>query len=439
MKKVIGIIALLVFAGNIASAELLKNFKYDGKIEVNAFQRNNADYNENAADKRNDVDTRVQLNMGFDLTEDVDAVVSAVKADRQHGDNSQDANTALDNLFFEQAYLNLKGVLGFDHKLGRQYYGNEGDLIVYYGPQSWPFPTDNVAAFGNVLGVTGVDGYTGWYKYGKWDFHGVLAKETNTNAAADTDTDLFGLVAKYDLRDDLKLGGYVYRMNHQSGLVAGPSSHLDTIGVKANGDFMGFDYAAEIAKNMGLYNETLETAGYLTGVEQTGDFSGMAFKANLKYGMDLAGKIEFMGEYAMGSGDNDTTDDKVEAFMTPNSDYRPGIIWGGNHMAVGGNGLSNLTTFNLGAKWNPSMIEKLTLGAKFFNFAPTEKLAGTAKSYDTYGNELDVTAGWQHNESVGLKAYYAMFMPNKDYAQRNSLTASDDSTSVLGAAFTVKF
>jgi len=439
MKKVIGMLALVALVGNIANAELLKNFKYDGKIEVNAYQVKDADYDKTNADKRNDVDTRVQLNAGFDITEDVDAVVSAVKANRQHGDNSEDVNTALDNLFFEQAYLNLKGVLGFDHKLGRQYYGNEGDLIVYYGPQSWPFMGDNTGpAFGNALGVTGIDGYTGWYNYGKWAFNGVLAKETNANAAADTDTDLFGIVANYDLRDDLKLGAYVYRMNHQSGaVIAGPSSHLDTIGVKANGNFKGFEYGAEIAKNMGLYNETLEGLTLLTGTPQTGDFSGMAFKANLKYGMDLAGKITFMGEYAMGSGDDDSTDDKVESFMAINSDYRPGIIWGGNTMVVGGNGLSNLTTFNLGAKWNPSKVEKLTLGAKYLNFSPTED-AGLG--YDTYGNELDLTAGWQHNETVGLKAYYAMFMPDSDFAvAMNGAGAADDSTEVLGAAFTVKF
>jgi hypothetical protein len=426
-------LALIALVGNIANAELLKNFKYDGKIEVNAFQVKDTDYNKNAADKTNDVDTRVQINAGFDLTEDVDAVVSIVKNNEQYGDagRGEDANTIMDNMFFEQAYLNLKGVLGFDHKLGRQYYGNEGDLIVYYGPQGWPYTS--------AMNRNAIDGYTGWYKTGKWDFHGILAKDADTNLVGDNDEDIFGLNAKYDLMEEVKLTGYFYRYNEQSGTAfAGPADHLDTFGVKAMGVFKGFEYNAEVAKNMGKNNRLINNVGGAA----TNDYTGMAFLANAKYGMDLAGKITFMGEFAMGSGDDNVaaTDDEAASFYSPNSDYRPGILWGGSHLSViGGAGLSNLTTFNLGAMWNPSNAEKLTLGAKYFNFSPTEKLTGTAKSYDTYGNEFDLCANWQHNESVGLKAYYAMFMPDKDYAQRNSLTASDDSTEILGAAFSVKF
>jgi hypothetical protein len=26
-----------------------------------------------------------------------------------------------------------------DHKLGRQFYGNPGDLVIYYGPKMWPY------------------------------------------------------------------------------------------------------------------------------------------------------------------------------------------------------------------------------------------------------------------------------------------------------------
>ncbi|OGR52477.1 MAG: hypothetical protein A2049_08100 [Elusimicrobia bacterium GWA2_62_23] len=441
MKKVIAMLALVALTGNIASAELLKNFKYDGKIEVNAWQMNDRDYVETTTDKRNDVDTRVQLNMGFDLNEDVNAVVSAVKANRQAGDASEDMNDVQNNVLFEQAYINLKGVLGLDHKLGRQYYGNEGDLNVYYGPQSWPFMADH-AVQGNALSVSGIDGWSSAYNWGKWNFGAVLAKIDNNQAAADTDEDLTGITAKYDLMEDLKLGGYAYRYNAQAGANAGPNDHLDTIGVKADGKFMGVEYNAEVAKNMGLANENvhqavygLANAFYLPN-NTTGDYSGMAFKANVKYGIDLLGKLSFMGEYAMGSGDDDATDDKVEGFMAANSDYRPGIIWGGNHLnTIGGNGLSNLTTFNVGAMWNPSKIEKLTIGAKYFNFAPTEAPA----AYDVYGNELDLCANWKHSENVGVKAYYAMFMPDSDYAATVTAPDSDDATSVLGAAFTVKF
>lgn len=436
MKKVIGILALLAMTGNIASAELLKNFKYDGKVEVNTYQTKNIDYNDDATDKVNNTDVRVQINTGFDLNDDASAVVSIVKNDRQHGDASQDVNTITTKLFVEQAYLNLKGVLGFDHKLGRQYYGNEGDLVIYYGPKSWPFTYGGVATTG--FNREAIDAYTGWYKTGKWDIHGIIGTvENNSSGGESMDQNVSGIVAKYDLMEDLKLGGFVYRYNAQVANQAGPNDHLDTIGVKADGKFMGIEYGAELAKNMGLANEAvhdlayaLADATYLPN-NTTGDYSGMAFKANAKYGIDLMGKLTFMGEYAMGSGDDDNTNDKVENFFSPNSDYRPGALWGGEYLTgLGGAGLDNLTTYNVGAMWNPSKIEKLTIAAKYFHFAPTEEPTG----YDVYGNELDLCANWKHSENVGVKAYYAMFMPDSDYAGAN-----DDSTSLLGAAFTVKF
>jgi len=75
------------------------------------------------------------------------------------------------------------------------------------------------------------------------------------------------------------------------------------------------------------------------------------------------------------------------------------------------------------------------VGAKYFHFAPTEE----PTTYDVYGNELDLCANWKHSENVGVKAYYAMFMPDSDYAATVTAPDSDDATSVLGAAFTVKF
>lgn len=445
MKKVIGILALVALVGNIANAELLKNFKYDGQIEVNAYQVKDADYDADTTDKENDTNTRVQVNMGFELNDDVDAVVSAVKCDRQYGNASQSAEDVTDLFKFEQAYINLKGVLGLDHKLGRQYYGNEGDLIVYYGPQSWPYNYGGFSA--NGLSVTGLDGWSSSHKMmsDKLTLGAILAKDTNETAtsgapangvAPDTDEDIFGLTAGYDLMENLKLGGYFYQYNTQSGDVAGPNDRLQVFGAKADGKFMGFTYHGEVAKNMGKNNRNINGLGGMT----TNDYTGMGFLANAKYDLDLVGKWTFMGEYARGTGDDDTaaTDDESAAFYGINSDYRPGIIWGGDFLGLTSNGISNLTTWNVAAKWNTPMFEKLTLSGKLLHFSPTEEVTGV-NGYDTYGNELDLCALWQHSENVGVKAYYAMFMPDEDYAATLTTPDSDDSTMVIGAAFNVKF
>ena len=420
MKKVIGMLALIALVGNIANAELLKNFKYDGKITINAATTNNElDANSDAKDNTSGVDPRVELNAGFDLTQDVGAVVSAVKCTRQYGDGSETvaAGTA-DGFAMEQAYLDLKGVLGFDHKVGRQYYGNEGDLIVYYGPRNMPYAFGGVS---NGLGVTGLDGYTGWYNTGKWSIHGLLGKVTNAAAVQpDTDTNLSGVGAKYDLMEQVKLAAYVYEQ--KTNVAASADLTLDVVGVKANGNFKGFDYSAELAKNYGRK---------AVGVTYT----GTGFKANLAYnGLELAGKLHLMGEFVMGSGDK-TSASKDEGFTAIVSDYRPGIVFGG---VSGMTGINNLTAFNVGANWMPTAAEKLTVGAKAYMFGTTETVGAAPNDYDAYGNEFDVTANWQHNENVGLLAYYGAFMVDSDYSDA-VLGGKDDMISTLGLALNVKF
>jgi hypothetical protein len=429
MKKVIGILALLVFAGNIASAELLKNFKYDGKVEVNAYtSNNNNDNNGDTDDKTSDVDTRVQINMGFDLAEDVDAVVSVVKNDRQYNGTSQDVNTITTKLFVEQAYLNLKGVLGFDHKVGRQYYGNEGDLVVYAGPQGWPYPTNY--GVGTAMNVTAVDAYTGWYTNGKLALHGIAGKTANNNAYPNVDTDVTGIVGKYNLMELLNVGAYVYEKKDYVA-AGGKDITLDVVGVKADGKVEGLNlgYYGEMAKNYGRQ---------AAGVNYTG--SALLLGANMD--LNVMGKWTFSGEMAMGSGDKDAAD-KNKAFQAIASDYRPGLIWGGlNGMSgLANTGVNNtgLTTWNLGAKWNPEFAEKLTLCGKLINLTPTEeKVNGTATGYDKIGNELDITAKWQHNENVALGAYLAYFSIDKDYSAVMGGT-DDEATTLLGLTLNVKF
>ncbi|MBI4656388.1 MAG: alginate export family protein [Elusimicrobia bacterium] len=435
MRKIIGITAVLAFATSIASAELLKNFKYDGNIDVNAYQVRNADYNELAADKVNDAQTRVVLGAGFDLNDDVATKLTIAKIDEKYGTNNgapEDIeNETINEFAFYEGYLNIKGLMGFDHKLGRQLYGNPGDLLVYYGPLTWPY---NIG-----LGLTAtpaLDGYSGYWKHEKWDIQGVLGKNTESCTilpcvGPDTDQDIFGLIAKYDLKEDIKLAGFVYRRNTQVG--ATPNDHLDVVGVKANGNFKGFDYSAEVAKNMGRNNTGGINTGLAAAPGTNNKYEGMGYLVNVKYSMDIASTLTFMGEYASGSGDDNYTDNKVSAFMGVQPDYRPGILWGGYGLtgAAGFAGITNLTTYNLGAEYVFSKPEKLSLAAKHYNFAPTEDFGLT---YDTYGTELDFTATWKHSNNVSVKAYYAEFTPDSKFQAVN-----DDATNILGTSFMVKF
>lgn len=414
MKKAIGILALLVFAGNIASAELLKNFKATGQIEVNAYNTNNADFNKNANDKTGKADTRVQINAGFDLNEDVSAVVSAVKCNQQYGrTNGENAvNGALDNFTFEQAYLNLKGVFGLDHKLGRQYYGEAGDMIVYYGPAMWPYTSPIT------LANPAIDGWTSAYTYGNWDFGAIVANQLQGNANGRQNIAVHGVTAMTKVID-ISLKGYVYQKNDNN-TSAGSNDYLNVFGLKGK-------YAIPMVKNLNVAAEFAMNTGKMTngGLKH----KGMAYKLNADYGMDLLGKLGFNAEYYFASGDGNGTDKGDSTFRTINGDFRPGVMMGGGFVAANGASTGS-SMIAAGANWSPEMVSKLNIAVKYYNFSADQKRTNAEKHL---GNEYDLVATWTHSENVAVKGYAAMFQNEK----KNF--ATDDAQTMMGAALEVKF
>jgi hypothetical protein len=415
----------------VASAELLKNFKYDGQLDVNAYSYNNADFNKDAQDATSNTDTRVMINAGFDLNDDVDAVVSVIKNERQYGEGSQTVNDAngnsntgngiMDSLFVEQAYVNLKGVFGLDHKLGRQYYGEQGDMVLYVGPGTWPY----AAKF--IPGLAAIDGWTGWYSNDNWKVNAIMGKLNNGGTTTpSTDVNLSGINASTKFMD-IDLNGYYYEAADKNTAVK--IDHTGLLGIRAK-------YAVPAVENLNVAAEYDMNTGSDFNKPAIGyEHKGSAYKLNADYSMDFMGKLGFEGEYVYQSGD-ETANKKDTAFTSINGDYRPGIIMGAGFMTkasyytAGVLKGSGIVTYNLGANWNPEKMEKLTVAAKYYDFSADKKSTLTDKHY---GSEFDLCANWMHSENVGVKAYYAMFMPEKDN------TVTDDAQTMMGAAFNVKF
>ncbi len=415
MKKVIGIVALLVFAGNIASAELLKNVKYNGSMEI----KNVTGQKSVVAGKADfsNTNTRAMLGVNFDLSDEINAQVTAIKSDyRYYGDDStgQNVDALTANIRFAEAYVSLKNVLGLNHKFGKQFYGKAGDMVIYYGPS---FGGNNAVANFN---VSAIDGWYADWNQGKWTVTGLAGKVDELSTTNPQDINLYGVTGKYDYSEIVKASAYGYQKDSRNDTVGTMYQHdtLNVFGVKAEGKFMGVGYGAEYAMNNGKNKQA--------GTKYTGS----ALKANADYALDLnaIGKFEFMGEFAMGSGDK-TSASKDEEFQAINQNYQPGMIFGTYGVGQTMNGIGNLTTMNVGAKYMPKQIEKLSFGAKFFTFAPTEE----PTTYDTYGSELDLCANWKHSENIGLKASYAMFMPEKNFAGK------DTTETLMGLDLTLKF
>lgn len=420
MKKVIGILALLALTGNIASAELLKNMKWTGGAEIK-----NATGQKSVVAAKSDWSntfSRFTLGANFDLNEDINAQVTAVKGDfRKYGDaaGSQSVDNITANVLFTEAYVSLKNVLWLNHKFGRQYYGKAGDMVIYYGPT---FGANNgVANFA----VSALDGWYGEWMKNKWTVTGLAAKVDENSTTNPQDINLYGVTGKYDYSEEVKASAYFYQADSRDDTVAPAYQHntLDVAGAKVEGKFEGIGYGVEYAMNMGKNEQVAVGASAI-------DYTGTALKVNLDYALDAKefGKFEFMGEYGVGSGD-ETSADEDEEFYGINSNYQPGMIFGTYGVGQTMNGIGNLTTMNVGLKYMPKQIEKLSIGAKFFTFAPTEE----PTTYDAYGTELDLCANWKHSENVSLKASYAMFMPEEDFAGK------DTTETLMGFDVVLKF
>jgi len=347
------------------------------------------------------------INASFDLNNDANAVVSVVKNNRKYGDPSEDANIIQSLFFFEQAYLNLKGVLGMDHKLGRQYYGKPGDVVIYFGPIMWPY-VDGMT-------VNAIDGWTGWYKNGNWDIHAILATEVNSTSTPNADKRLSGINASTKI-DRWNLNAYYYNENNK---LSTGSDYTGVLGARANWECMfvkGLNLGLEYDRNTGKNTSNdLKHQGYL-------------YKVNADYSMDLMGKLGLEAEYFFASGDENYTDKKDKQYASINGDYRPGIINGGSFTtpATGSGSL----IYNFGINWTPEKLNKLNLTAKYYDFS-ADKKAGLTKKHE--GSEFDIVATWNHSENISVKGYYATFMPEK----KNN--ANHDSATMLGASFVVKF
>src|ERR1051326_3634860 len=120
-----------------ARAELLKNFKSDGSIEVKSFSIDNeTDFNGTADDYRGETRTRIMAGGAFDLLDDVHARVLLRKNNRLYGQAAENANSVQTALSVDNAYAKIDKVFKqIDLTMGRQFYGDSTDLLIYYGLQ----------------------------------------------------------------------------------------------------------------------------------------------------------------------------------------------------------------------------------------------------------------------------------------------------------------
>lgn len=438
MKKLLGstlALAMVLPAG--ANAELLKNLKVGGSLDVDAVTANNVtDLNTASYDKLNTVQTRLILKSDWDLLDDVHAHVALRKNDRTWGTGSQaigggTGSGVLANTFVDESNVKIDKVFGaVDTTVGRQFYGEPGDLVIYYGPKA------------NLYGlpVTALDGARLDWNGEKVGVTALGAKITGKAIQGNTpsnngDVNLWGLTAHAKVGDNVSGSAYIYDRrtvnsgNGTGGVVADDILYL--AGLRGKVTMGGAWLSGEFDKDFGQ-NRTMGTNNtYAT----TGNYTGWAGKVNAGVKADLnnLGAITGWGEAGIGSGGQTTN----RNFTSIAGDYRPGGIWGrfastsggtdflgsaASANAIGdGASLSNLFVTGVGAKVTPAALSKLTAGLTWWNYraqnaTALENQVGPSKSArgnKAIGSEYDLDLTWAHSENVAISAGAGTFQQGR--------------------------
>ncbi len=486
MKKLLGTtLALAMFVPAGANAELLKNFKVGGQLDIQTTSaRNVTDFvtrpnhaaggsGPGAAAVNNDrigtATTRVILKLDWDLLDDVHSRVTLVKgawnnAARTYGAASQSLTAIEGAVFVEEANVKIDKVFGaFDVTAGRQFYGEEGDLVIYFGPRdNYGLSISALDIFradwnGEHMAVTGVAG----------KIADVVAVGTTGGAA----TDLRGVTVSCKMHELVKPSLYVYnRVMHRvgaAGSAAGKNDNLWVAGVKAKIATGGLSASVELAKNFGE-----NRAGIGAGLPNENDLSfanykGYAIQAKAGYKLDLSnvGTVNPWGEFGLGTGDSNFNSYGNNTFTAIATDYRPGGIYGrfdvGTPAAIAGgaglaaftpatvassggagsNGLSNRIIWGFGVKATPTAVNKLTAGLAFYRYAfhrvvPSNNGSKTSRNI---GSEVDVTGEWKHSENVSFKATAGTFQPGAYIKDLKGANAAVNPAVMLAGDVSIKF
>lgn len=447
-KKLLGsALALAMMWPGQASAELLKNLKMSGSFEVQGIRANNirdfqtqarpttAPPTAEARDEMADVQHRILLSLDWDLLDDVHARATLRKNDRNYGDaaGSQTLNQLQDNVRLDEAWVKVDKVFGaMDFTMGRQFLGTPGDIIAYYGPKEklYGLPVDALDMM-------------------RADFAGenftvsALAGKPEANAAAGTirandEQDIRALLFGLRGQENIAAGAYLWNVEQHRNLAnvgngpteatdGGRNSRLWIVGVKAKAMAGPAWIGAEFAKNYGIIREDGDTQ-----TAPTASAVGWAAMLDLGAKLDVDGVAAFTpwGKFAMGTGRQNTRENRNEDFMAVNPDFRPGIIYGrfgtGANNTVGqgltnafaSNSLQNRVIWGAGLKVNPAAVNKLTAGLSFWDFRRHRATSGpnTAPAnmgQKHFGSEIDLDLTWDHSDNVQFGVGAGRFMPGQ--------------------------
>lgn len=355
MKKLLGLFLALAMSFP-AGAAIVDNVEAIGRIDVIGADANRTPVGYPTAA------SRVMAGLSADLTEDVKANVLFTYATPWDGSLSGNTlNGYQDNVYLSAANVVLSNLFDcFELTLGRQFYGDEDSMTMYFGPKSgYMVATIQRPMSLEAAKLTYAD-----------DFKSVtvLAGKTSDDEWAPISSyNIYGADIRLNLTDAMKAQVYGYALKESS----------------ADPEYTGF-YGAKLSYLPEAFGLSLEAARGHEGnrLIKEGADAPYFVKLDASLNMDaFTPRAAFLYQKGMVSG-----------FST----YAPGLV-AGKYLTAElnyGGVIADARIFNVGMDYN---WKKMKFAVDGFAFQDR-----TAQSAATL--EADLTATYQHNESVELFA-----------------------------------
>ncbi|MBM4145044.1 MAG: hypothetical protein FJ240_02040 [Nitrospira sp.] len=427
MKKYFAVLLAVIFILSFAVAAFAQDkpeITIGGELRARGWYADNVDaaYLPVKTDSQAWYDYRVRLNVAAKVTDNTSAFVQLETATESAGVTSRVSDwyqweawnqKPSSNLTLRQAYISHKGsgllgvpvgikvghmlfAIGEKQFLDHTKYGDDAILV-------WTEPTKELH-----IGLA-------------------IAKAIEVSPANHSDDiDAYVLLGTYKLDKDNTIGlNYTWIKSDNSAPVAITNLSglsFQNLGLHANGNISGLAYALEGDMQFGKIDRT----------DQDTKFGGYGVMAKLGYKLD---PVNLRGSFAMGSGDNNATDDKNKEFQTTlgrdvhytfNYEYTvrtavPALAANGSQgQVISGNlatkanrntGIANTTYYNLGVDFNP--VKDLTLMLDGFIIRATKAL--TTNQSKSVGSEVDLGIAYKIDKNLTYSVTAGAFWPGKFY------------------------
>jgi hypothetical protein len=239
-------------------------------------------------------------------------------------------------------------------------------------------------------------------EYGGPGFISVGPQPETLEVGVPPDQNLYGAHAALSfLEDKLEIDGYFYD------LMWGDDSPM-WIGGRFAGDFSGLEPKAEFVMMMGD-----------NGADTAIDYKGMAYTAQLRYGLQMV-PVKLGGGYVYFSGDDDPTDTENKSYsnvlqsvyMYDGAAASGFLGFGPAHLILTGGfcpNPSNMNVINGNLEFNPGA---LTVRADFFMYKMNEVPDGVDQAL---GNEVSLVLKYNYRDLITLGASAGYYMPGAYY------------------------